>query len=96
MDRAGVGLHPLALELAVVAVVTQHPPGLFGGDQLHPLEYIVRHARAPIRKALEGVQAGESDQVLTSGLNAHSYRLRLLFIMIAAEYTTVASFAGEG
>jgi hypothetical protein len=70
-DRPRMGLQPVALELAVVAMAAQHPPGLFGGDGFHPLEQVVGHAGPPVGEAIEGTERGEGDQVFRGRLNAH-------------------------
>ena len=50
---------PVALALVVVAVAPEHAPGLLRGHQAHPLEDVIRNARAPVVEPLPFPGVGE-------------------------------------
>ena len=53
-------IDPVALELEVVVVAAlDHAPGLVVGDEAHPLQDVVGHARPAVGEPLVLVERGE-------------------------------------
>jgi hypothetical protein len=59
---------PVALELIIKALAAQHRPGFLERHQLHPLENVVRHAGAAVRKSFALPLRCQVDQLVLRDL----------------------------